>query len=107
MKYKVGDKVNVRSDLVVGCSYGGFVFLEEMKDFLGKECLITHAERRCYELNNVDTSEFAFTDEMLEHKETKITLDIAVLKRWHDLLCVSGANTKSRVRNDISKYLEE
>lgn len=105
MKYKVGDKVKVRSDLVVGTSYNGFVFVEEMKEYLGKECLVTSATRRCYGLNNVDSSEFAFTDEMLEHKETKITLDIAILKRWEELLGKDGSNTKGKVKNEIQEVL--
>ena len=36
MKYKVGDKVKVRSDLRVGKSYGEHIFVHDMFKFMGK-----------------------------------------------------------------------
>lgn len=104
MKYKVGDRVSVRSDLVVGCSYGGFVFTNEMYQFKGKDFIIVEAKRRCYTLANCD--EFGFTESMLT-TPTNIVLPRETLKHWEELLAVSGANTKMMVRNDICRYLEE
>ena len=39
-KFKVGDKVKVRSDLEIGKYYGGMIFLDGMKYLKGKELKI-------------------------------------------------------------------
>lgn len=36
MRYKVGDRVRVRKDLVVGNVYGGVLFDKKMSSWLGK-----------------------------------------------------------------------
>ena len=41
MKYKVGDKVRVRKDLVVGSRYGNELFCEKMKTYIGKTVTIS------------------------------------------------------------------
>lgn len=40
MKYKVGDKVRVRSDLEAGCDYGDRYFYSDMANFIGKTVTI-------------------------------------------------------------------
>lgn len=35
MKYKVGDKVRIREDLVMGENYGGSVAVDDMTDMCG------------------------------------------------------------------------
>ena len=35
MKYKVGDKVRIREDLVTGGNYGGYVAVDDMTDMGG------------------------------------------------------------------------
>lgn len=39
MKYKVGDKVRVRNDLVEYRSYGGYVFVPTMSKFKGEQII--------------------------------------------------------------------
>lgn len=39
MKYKVGDKVKVRSDLVKDNWYGHYVYLSEMDNFKGEQTI--------------------------------------------------------------------
>ena len=63
MKYKVGDKVRVRKDLVPNSEYGGVCYVEFMDKFKDKECVITNMDDTSYRINN---SEFWWTDEMLE-----------------------------------------
>ena len=63
MKYKVGDKVRVRKDLVVDSEYGGVCYVDAMDKFKDKECVITNMDDTSYRINN---SEFWWTDEMLE-----------------------------------------
>ncbi|MFW6248206.1 MAG: hypothetical protein ACOC4J_00380 [Bacteroidota bacterium] len=75
MKYKVGDKVKVREDLV---AYGDYkmehdpeisdVFSKNMEFFKGKICTITEADGK-YCLD--DNLFFNWTDEMLEPVEEK------------------------------------
>ena len=63
-KFKVGDKVRVRKDLIVGKNYGGLtLFVGPMSGFRGEEMVITNITA----LGNYDTtSPFIFSDEMLE-----------------------------------------
>ena len=63
MKYKIGDKVRVRKDLVINNEYNGVVYISSMDEFKGKECVITKVGFIAYKINN---SEYGFTDEMLE-----------------------------------------
>ena len=63
MKYKVGDKVRVRKDLVPNSEYGGVCYVEFMDKFKDKECVITNMDDTSYRINN---SEFWWTDEMFE-----------------------------------------
>lgn len=63
MKYKVGDKVRVRSDLEVGKAYGGFSFLDGMAEMRGKQTTIEMIVNFSYRIKN---SCFNWTDEMFE-----------------------------------------
>ena len=48
MRYKVGDKVRVRKDLVVGKSYGGYVFTRSMEEFKGEIVTIESVDGNHY-----------------------------------------------------------
>ena len=63
MKYKIGDKVRVRKDLVVDNYYGGVCYVDYMDGFKGKECIITDMDGISYQMDNFN---FWWTDEMLE-----------------------------------------
>lgn len=64
MKYKVGDKVKVRSDLVVGSKYGyGAYFTEPMAELRGKTVTITSTDSISY---HVDPLWEHWTDDMFE-----------------------------------------
>lgn len=64
MKYKVGDKVKVRSDLKCEEHYGGVPFTSEMNRFKGMEFTITRVNNGGY--YEVLETLYNFTDEMLE-----------------------------------------
>ncbi len=64
MKYKVGDKVRVRKDLVVGYDYGLASFIEKMKPFIG-EVTISKVIDGCYEILE-DDGDYAWSEEMFE-----------------------------------------
>lgn len=67
MKYKVGDKVRVRSDLKCEEHYGGVPFTSEMNRFKGMEFTITRVNNGGY-YEALETL-YNFTDEMLEPVE--------------------------------------
>jgi hypothetical protein len=66
MKYKVGDMVRVREDLVRGQSYGHYLFIKGMWHLAGKTFRITKVDRGagCYRIDC--PGRFCWTDEMLE-----------------------------------------
>lgn len=64
MKYKVGDKVKVRSDLKTYEIYGGYTLIKSMEKFVGKTVTISHVGIRSYK---IEESEGAYwTDEMFD-----------------------------------------
>ena len=69
MKYKIGDKVRVRKDLVPNSEYGGICYVELMDKFKDKECIITYVDDTSYHIND---SKYWWTDEMLEPVENNI-----------------------------------
>ena len=75
MKFKVGDKVRVREDLIVGKGYGWFSFVKTMEEHLGEVATIQgiDPQTKTYGIEE-DDGEAYWTDEMLEpiedtHKE--------------------------------------
>jgi hypothetical protein len=64
MKYRVGDKVRVREDLVVGYDYGIASFIEKMKSFIG-EVTISKVIDGYYEILE-DDGYYAWAEEMFE-----------------------------------------
>ena len=75
MKYKIGDKVRVRKDLVVDNYYGGVCYVEYMDGFKGKECVITDMDAIAYQIGD-----FWWTDEMLEPVDERTLLEYALEK---------------------------
>lgn len=66
MKYKVGDKVKVRSDLRVGKSYGEHTFVHDMFKFMGKIVTIESVWEQGY---RIEEDAYWWTDDMLEPVE--------------------------------------
>ena len=67
MRYKVGDKVKVRKDLVADKDYGGYDFVSSMEKFKGEIVTIESVDGNHYNIEE-DESEFKYdwVDEMLE-----------------------------------------
>ena len=71
MKYQVGDKVLVRSDLEEGKIYGDEVVMSNMLYFKGKIVTIEHVYYPyCYRIKE-DPDQWHWTDEMFSEKEPK------------------------------------
>lgn len=80
MKYKVGDKVRVKEDLIIGNDYGnGYYFVEPMEYYKGKVFKITRECGDCYYLEN---NIFNYTDAMLELVEDW-SLPLAIVEVSH------------------------
>ena len=69
MKFKVGDKVRVREDLVVGNFYGVGSFVDSMQYCKGEVFEITDVAGRTYILGGIW---FRWTDEMLEEVNEEV-----------------------------------
>lgn len=65
MKYKVGDKVKIREDLIFGKEYGYNFYKNEMAKYKGKTTFITDIYATFYELD-IDKGVWGWSDEMLE-----------------------------------------
>lgn len=64
MRYKVGDRVRVRKNLVVGNVYGGVLFDKKMCSYLGKIVEISKVYTCYYRI--CDNTPFVWTDDLLE-----------------------------------------
>lgn len=65
MKYKVGDKVRVRSDLQISRRYGAYMFTFGMDHYKGSVVIISKANPTFYRIEE-DEGNWIWTDEMLE-----------------------------------------
>lgn len=68
MKYKVGDKVRIREDLVTGGNYGGYVAVDDMTDMCGSVVTIEDVDKSGYGIKE-DPKGYTWTDEMFEPVE--------------------------------------
>ena len=85
MKYKVGDKVRVRKDLVVDSRYGDDTFAVGMQKFSGKTMTIYDiTPKNKYKLKE-DFDRYNWTDEMLEDVE-----DITILVKDNKVIAKKG-----------------
>lgn len=66
MKYKIGDKVKVRSDLEVGNVYGNIMFTQGMDYLKGKKAyIIATTDKNLYRISN-DVVGYLLSEEMFE-----------------------------------------
>ena len=65
MKYKVGDKVRVRKDLIIDNVYGKHIFVVGMKPYVGKTMTISRVNKHSYYFIE-DKNNWCWSDEMLE-----------------------------------------
>lgn len=77
MKYKVGDKVRVRSDLEENTRYGGKIFVRGMAVHRGKNVEISKVHDDAYYIKESDR-EWFWTDEMFEPVEEELTAEEAI-----------------------------
>ena len=68
MKFKVGDRVKVKKDLVTGKAYGKDIFIDAMEKYKGKIVIIKAVFTYSYAIKE-DRGNWAWTDEMFEDKK--------------------------------------
>ena len=80
MKYKVGDKVRVRKDLVEGTHYGKYVVTSDMIDMSGMVLTIKEVDTCGGYIALEDPYSYYWTDEMFELVEEEHDRDINAAK---------------------------
>lgn len=91
-KFKVGDKVRVRKDLINGCYYGNYRFVHSMKNHCGEIVTIESVERDGSYRILEDV--YNWTDEMFEEKVSGEDLYVSAFK-----IIYINANITRIVRN--------
>lgn len=76
MKYKVGDKVRVASNLMIGVRYGNCTFLKAKERYKGKIVTISEVHKDYYYIKG-DEDYGHYTDEMLEPVEELTAEELA------------------------------
>ncbi|MFT8313197.1 MAG: hypothetical protein ABF633_02960 [Clostridium sp.] len=64
MKYKVGDEVYIKKDLMAGEIYEDYYFVTEMSNYVGQKAVIKKVVDDGYKLD-IDNSKYIFTNKML------------------------------------------
>ena len=77
MKYKVGDKARVRTDLTEDERYGGVTVADEMVDMRGMTVTIEDVDESGYGIKE-DPEGYTWTDEMFEPVEEELTAEEAI-----------------------------
>ena len=122
-KYKVGDKVKIREDLVVNNIYGGDSFIIDMADLRGEEVTIKEVEPK-FNSYRIKETGYNWTDEMFERlaEEPKpkyvkcitsefrnITKDevYEVLKEYYDGYVLEQGSYSKRYFEEVETQIEE
>ena len=115
MKYKVGDMVRVRKDLVVNNEYNGVIYISSMDEFKDEKCVITNIRNQRYQINNFGYwwSEEMFEsidDDLLEYAleklgMTKGELENEMNRDEEDITFVEKCmNNKNEIREYCNKF---
>lgn len=102
MKYKVGDKVRVRKELIPETDFGGVYFGINMREYKGKEAIVKKVGAIAYHLD-IDGEIYWWTDEMLEPVEEMSAKEAVKLS---GKLCSSSICDECPVFKARKKYSE-
>lgn len=105
MRYKAGDKVRIRQDLVVDKDYGGYDFVRSMEKFKGEIVTIESVAGNHYHIEE-DKNKYIWADEMLEPIKVVTNWDKVEWISTKDRLPDEGAYVLINSRTYISDFLE-
>lgn len=117
MKFKVDDKVRIKSDLIVGRNYGNETFVDKMEKYKGQVGIIKNISingsgiKYNLLINDCPESlEWAWSDEMLEpYKETRLKSASIIIKDKEIKVFLKGSIScnGSSTWNNKDKYDEK
>lgn len=121
MKYKVGDKVRVRSDLEESETYGDQTFVKQMEKYKGKLVTISEEHPRFYYIKEDKDENWCWTDEMFEPVEEMSAIEALeilaeiCMKQFTcfrcQIQCIDGQKTCVGIRREnateVVKVLEQ
>lgn len=121
MKYKVGDKVRVRSDLEESETYGDQTFVKQMEKYKGKLVTISEEHPRFYYIKEDKDENWCWTDEMFEPVEEMSAIEALeilaeiCMKQFTcfrcPIQCIDGQKTCVGIRREnateVVKVLEQ
>ena len=98
MKYKVGDRVRIRTDLITNTLYSEYYFVKEMDRYKGKVANIICVDLYYYRID-IDNGKYVWTDDMLEFltEEYKVGYMIKIIDAGYG---AKGCNGKIGVVTD-------
>lgn len=103
MKYKVGDKVRIRRDLMIFERYGSQTFVKQMEKYKGMPATILEVFSDTYYIKEDKGENWYWTDEMFEVKD-ELTAEAAI--KIQAEMCRSISNCKDcpicKEKNDHS-----
>lgn len=121
MKYKVGDKVRVRSDLEESETYGDQTFVKQMEKYKGKLVTISEEHPGFYYIKEDKDENWCWTDEMFEPVEEMSAIEALeilaeiCMKQFTcfrcPIQCIDGQKTCVGIRREnateVVKVLEQ
>ena len=91
MKYKVGDKVRIRKDLMIFGRYGSQTFVKQMEKYKGMPATISEVFSDTYYIKEDKGENWYWTDDMFEAKD-ELTAEAAI--KIQAEMCRSISNCK-------------
>lgn len=91
MKYKVGDKVRIRRDLMIFEKYGSQTFVKQMEKYKGMPATISEVFSDTYYIKEDKGENWYWTDDMFEAKD-ELTAEAAI--KIQAEMCRSISNCK-------------
>lgn len=108
MKYEIGTKVKIRTDLETDKLYNGIDFSIDMKPYMGKEAKIVDCNESAYFLD-IDNRFWTWGEKMLESCENSIVSNRSDLKEKLIAALVNelgtGNGRPKRIRKVVEKIL--
>lgn len=106
MKYKVGDKVRIRKDLMIFERYGKQTFIEQMEKYKGMPATISEVFSDSYHIKEDKGENWNWTDEMFEGLvEDELTAEEAIrlkIEMCEEMSCSDCGMGKSNNNMGIS-----